>query len=73
MELGIWTFATALVSFAIAAISGRYLVPFLHKLKYGQTILYIGPSWHKNKQGTPTMGTHRQQLELSKCADSLYR
>lgn len=56
MELGIWTFATALVSFAIAAISGRYLVPFLHKLKYGQTILDIGPSWHKNKQGTPTMG-----------------
>lgn len=56
MELGIWAFATALVSFAISAISGRYLVPFLHKLKYGQTILDIGPSWHKNKQGTPTMG-----------------
>ena len=56
MELGIWAFATALVSFAVSAISGRYLVPFLHKLKYGQTILDIGPSWHKNKQGTPTMG-----------------
>lgn len=56
MEIGIWAFATALVSFAISAISGRYLVPFLHKLKYGQTILDIGPSWHKNKQGTPTMG-----------------
>ncbi|MBQ2971649.1 MAG: phospho-N-acetylmuramoyl-pentapeptide-transferase [Ruminococcus sp.] len=56
MEIGIWAFVTALVSFAISAISGRYLVPFLHKLKYGQTILDIGPSWHKNKQGTPTMG-----------------
>ncbi len=56
MEIGIWAFATALVSFAISAVSGRYLVPFLHKLKYGQTILDIGPSWHKNKQGTPTMG-----------------
>lgn len=56
MEIGIWAFATALVSFAISAISGRYLVPYLHKLKYGQTILDIGPSWHKNKQGTPTMG-----------------
>ncbi len=56
MEIGIWAFATALVAFAISAISGRYLVPYLHKLKYGQTILDIGPSWHKNKQGTPTMG-----------------
>ncbi|MBQ8539099.1 MAG: phospho-N-acetylmuramoyl-pentapeptide-transferase [Ruminococcus sp.] len=56
MELGIWAFATALISFAITAISGKYLVPFLHKLKYGQTILDIGPSWHKSKQGTPTMG-----------------
>jgi len=28
----------------------------LHKLKFGQTILEIGPKWHKNKQGTPTMG-----------------
>ncbi len=56
MEIGIWAFVTAIVSFAISAVSGRYLVPFLHKLKYGQTILDIGPSWHKNKQGTPTMG-----------------
>ncbi len=56
MVIGLWAFATALLSFAISAISGKYLVPFLHKLKYGQTILDIGPSWHKNKQGTPTMG-----------------
>ncbi|MBR2715224.1 MAG: phospho-N-acetylmuramoyl-pentapeptide-transferase [Ruminococcus sp.] len=56
MEIGIWAFCTAVVSFAISAISGKYLVPFLHKLKYGQTILDVGPSWHKNKQGTPTMG-----------------
>ena len=56
MVIGLWALATALVAFAISAISGKYLVPFLHKLKYGQTILDIGPSWHKNKQGTPTMG-----------------
>ncbi len=56
MVIGLWAFATALLSFAISAVSGKYLVPFLHKLKYGQTILDIGPSWHKNKQGTPTMG-----------------
>ncbi len=56
MVIGIWAFLTAVISFAVSAISGRFLVPYLHKLKYGQTILDIGPSWHKNKQGTPTMG-----------------
>ena len=56
MEIGFWALAAALIAFAISAVSGRYLIPFLHKLKYGQTILDIGPSWHKKKQGTPTMG-----------------
>lgn len=48
--------AAAVVSFLVTAVSGHFLIPFLKKLKYGQTILEIGPSWHKNKQGTPTMG-----------------
>ncbi|MGN0172198.1 MAG: phospho-N-acetylmuramoyl-pentapeptide-transferase [Acutalibacteraceae bacterium] len=48
--------ATVFVGFLIAAISGRFLVPMLHRLKFGQTIREIGPAWHKNKQGTPTMG-----------------
>lgn len=47
---------TALVAFAVTALSGIWLVPYLRKLKYGQTILDIGPAWHKKKQGTPTMG-----------------
>ncbi len=46
----------ALVSLTISGALGVWLIPFLHKLKYGQTILEIGPKWHKNKQGTPTMG-----------------
>lgn len=45
-----------LAGFAISALLGIVLVPFLHKLKFGQTILDIGPNWHKAKQGTPTMG-----------------
>ena len=53
---GIWTMLAAIISFAITAILGKFMIPFLHKLKYGQTILEIGPSWHKKKQGTPTMG-----------------
>ena len=44
------------LAFVISAVSGKWLIPWLHKLKYGQTILDIGPSWHKKKQGTPTMG-----------------
>ena len=56
MEAGFWAFGTAVVSFAITAVVGKYLIPFLHRLKYGQTILEIGPKWHKDKQGTPTMG-----------------
>ncbi|MCI5800692.1 MAG: phospho-N-acetylmuramoyl-pentapeptide-transferase [Oscillospiraceae bacterium] len=47
---------TAAAAFALTAALGSFFVPFLRKVKYGQTILDIGPSWHKNKQGTPTMG-----------------
>ena len=46
----------ALTAFAICAASGKIVIPFLHKLKFGQTILDIGPKWHQKKQGTPTMG-----------------
>lgn len=46
-----------LLSFAIAAIGGKALIPFLHKLKFGQPIkVEFGPKWHEGKQGTPTMG-----------------
>lgn len=44
------------IAFAVTAILGFAVIPWLHKLKFGQTILDIGPSWHKKKQGTPTMG-----------------
>ncbi len=53
------TFETVLavvVGFVVTLLLGKVLIPFLHKLKYGQTILDIGPKWHKAKQGTPTMG-----------------
>lgn len=56
METGLWALGAAIVAFAVTAVIGRYLIPFLHKLNFGQTILEIGPKWHKEKQGTPTMG-----------------
>ncbi len=46
----------SVIAFAITALMGKWMIPFLHKLKFGQTIREVGPSWHKNKQGTPTMG-----------------
>ncbi len=46
----------ALVGFGVTTVLGWWLLPFLHRLKFGQTIREIGPSWHKKKQGTPTMG-----------------
>ncbi len=46
----------AVLGFIIAFGLGYIVIPFLHKLKYGQTILDIGPKWHKKKEGTPTMG-----------------
>ncbi len=47
---------SAIVGFAVTAILGFVVIPYLRKLKFGQTILDIGPKWHKDKQGTPTMG-----------------
>ena len=46
----------AVAGFAITLLLGFWGVPFLRRLKFGQTILDIGPAWHKSKQGTPTMG-----------------
>lgn len=51
-----WLIIAALTAFAVTAISGLAIVPWLRRLKYGQTILDIGPKWHEKKQGTPTMG-----------------
>lgn len=57
MSLWIINLITALLSFAIAGISGKWLVPFLHRIKFGQPIkTEDGPQWHAKKQGTPTMG-----------------
>ena len=52
-----WVMVLAgVLSFVLSAGLGKVLIPWLHKLKFGQTILEEGPSWHQKKQGTPTMG-----------------
>lgn len=50
------TMIAAVLSFVVTAVLGKFLIPFLTKLKYGQTIREDGPTWHKVKEGTPTMG-----------------
>ncbi len=42
--------------FLITALSLRRVLPILIAKKMGQSILEIGPRWHKSKEGTPTMG-----------------
>ena len=44
METGLWAFGVAIIAFAVTAVIGKYLIPFLHKLNFGQTILDIGPN-----------------------------
>ena len=53
MQRFIWA---VLLSFAIAVALGPVFIPWLKKLKFGQTIYDLGPQSHKVKQGTPTMG-----------------
>ena len=44
------------VSLVITLAAGKLLIPALIRLKAGQSIKEVGPTWHKGKQGTPTMG-----------------
>ena len=52
--MNILLFAAA--AFLIVLLLGPVVIPFLRRLKFGQEIREIGPNWHKNKAGTPTMG-----------------
>ena len=45
-----------LISFAISVILGPIIIPFLRKLKMGQTERVEGVQSHLKKAGTPTMG-----------------
>ena len=56
MKLSVGIIFALVLSFFIAFLLGFVLIPWLRKLKFGQTILDIGPAWHKSKQGTPVMG-----------------
>ena len=44
------------LSFAISVAAGPVVIPFLRRLKVGQTVRGEGPETHLKKNGTPTMG-----------------
>lgn len=45
-----------MIAFIVSAVTGKFLIPALRRLKAGQSIKEDGPTWHMSKQGTPTMG-----------------
>lgn len=52
-----WVLAgSGIVSFVLAALLGKWVIPALRRLHFGQTIREEGPAWHQKKSGTPTMG-----------------
>lgn len=53
MQRLIWTIVAA---FTMTLVFGPIIIPWLKRLKFGQTIYDLGPESHKKKQGTPTMG-----------------
>ncbi len=50
------TILAIIIAFAISAMLCPVVIPFLHKLKFGQQVRDDGPQAHLKKQGTPTMG-----------------
>lgn len=45
-----------LAAFILTAVGGPIVIPFLKRLKCGQTVRDDGPATHLKKGGTPTMG-----------------
>ena len=55
-NLSISVFMQVIISFLISVVFCPILIPFLRKLKFGQTEREEGPQSHLKKNGTPTMG-----------------
>ena len=50
------TILAVIIAFAISAALCPVVIPFLHKLKFGQQVREDGPQAHLKKKGPPTMG-----------------
>ncbi|PKG22129.1 phospho-N-acetylmuramoyl-pentapeptide-transferase [Niallia nealsonii] len=49
-------FFTIILGFLITVLLSPIFIPFLRRLKFGQSIREEGPKSHQKKSGTPTMG-----------------
>ncbi|WP_409253615.1 phospho-N-acetylmuramoyl-pentapeptide-transferase [Bacillus sp. SCS-153A] len=49
-------FYTILMGFVVTVVLSPIFIPFLRRLKFGQSIREEGPKSHQKKSGTPTMG-----------------
>lgn len=47
---------TIIIGFLISVLLSPIFIPFLRRLKFGQSIREEGPKSHQKKSGTPTMG-----------------
>ncbi len=56
MNLYIAVAIPVMIAFFISVALGPVIIPFLRKLKFGQTVREEGPQSHLKKNGTPTMG-----------------
>ncbi len=56
MNLLIKGIYTLIIAFMLGIFICPMLIPFLHRLKFGQTVRDDGPETHLKKTGTPTMG-----------------
>ena len=56
MSFDVTTVIPAIIAFCISALLGPVMIPFLRRLKVGQTVRDEGPQTHLQKNGTPTMG-----------------
>ncbi|MBQ9848821.1 MAG: phospho-N-acetylmuramoyl-pentapeptide-transferase [Clostridia bacterium] len=56
MNLYVTCAISAATAFIIGVVLYKIFIPLLRKVKLGQKILEIGPSWHKSKEGTPNLG-----------------
>ncbi len=54
--MSISIYLPVLMSFLVSVLLGPVIIPFLKRLKAGQTVREEGPRSHLKKNGTPTMG-----------------
>lgn len=56
MESYVSLIGAVFAAFVVTAVGGPIVIPFLRRLKCGQTVRDDGPATHLKKDGTPTMG-----------------